>query len=170
MIRYQTHSRCNIGKPLLILLVVVVSQLSLGQAADNSDIEEIIVIGELSKSAVRSQIIRVETDIYNFYNANNGNKKLNIVCSQVALTGTRIPQRVCEPVFLTEARSLETRRFVQEFSGVAELQSLEANVKIETDEMNAVYAALIDKYSSFAEALLVLEDLKARLKELGGQP
>ena len=61
MIRYQTHSRCNIGKPLLILLVVVVSQLSLGQAADNSDIEEIIVIGELSKSAVRSQIIRVET-------------------------------------------------------------------------------------------------------------
>ena len=170
MIRYQTHSRCNIGKPLLILLVVVVPQLSLGQAADNSDIEEIIVIGELSKSAVRSQIIRVETDIYNFYNANNGNKKLNIVCSQVALTGTRIPQRVCEPVFLTEARSQETRRFVQEFSGVAELQSLEANVKIETDEMNAVYAALIDKYSSFAEALLVLEDLKARLEELGGQP
>ena len=170
MIRYQTHSRCNIGKPLLILLVVVVSQLSLGQAADNSDIEEIIVIGELSKSAVRSQIIRVETDIYNFYNANNGNKKLNIVCSQVALTGTRIPQRVCEPVFLTEARSQETRRFVQEFSGVAELQSLEANVKIETNEMNAVYAALIDKYSSFAEALLVLEDLKARLEELGGQP
>ena len=170
MIRYQTHSRCNIGKPLLILLVVVVSQLSLGQAADNSDIEEIFVIGELSKSAVRSQIIRVETDIYNFYNANNGNKKLNIVCSQVALTGSRIPQRVCEPVFLTEARSRETRRFVQEFSGVAELQSLEANVKIETDEMNAVYAALIDKYSSFAEALLVLEDLKARLEELGGQP
>ena len=170
MIRYQTQSRCNIGKPLLILLVVVVPQLSLGQAADNSDIEEIIVIGELSKSAVRSQIIRVETDIYNFYNANNGNKKLNIVCSQVALTGTRIPQRVCEPVFLTEARSQETRRFVQEFSGVAELQSLEANVKIETDEMNAVYAALIDKYSSFAEALLVLEDLKARLEELGGQP
>ena len=170
MIRYQTQSRCNIAKPLLILLVVVVPQLSLGQAADNSDIEEIIVIGELSKSAVRSQIIRVETDIYNFYNANNGNKKLNIVCSQVALTGTRIPQRVCEPVFLTEARSQETRRFVQEFSGVAELQSLEANVKIETDEMNAVYAALIDKYSSFAEALLVLEDLKARLEELGGQP
>ena len=95
---------------------------------------------------------------------------MNIVCSQVALTGTRIPQRVCEPVFLTEARSQETRRFVQEFSGVAELQSLEANVKIETDEMNAVYAALIDKYSSFAEALLVLEDLKARLEELGGQP
>jgi hypothetical protein len=155
-------------KPVLFLLLVAVAQLSLGQVADKSDIEEIIVIGELSRPAVRTQIIRVETDIYNFYNANNGNKKLNIVCSQVALTGTRIPQRVCEPVFLTEARSREMRRFVQEFDGIAELRSLEASVKIEMDEMNAVYAALIEKHLSFAEALLVLEDLKARLEELGG--
>ena len=155
-------------KPVLILLLVAVSQLSLGQVADKADIEEVIVIGELSRPAVRSQIIRVETDIYNFYNANNGNKKLNIVCRQVALTGTRIPQRVCEPVFLTEARSRQMRRFAQEFFGVAELQALEVSVKIETDEMNAVYAALIDKNQSFAEALLVLEDLKARLEELGG--
>ena len=155
-------------KTVLILLFVAFSQLSLGQVADTPAIEEVIVIGELSRPAVRSQIIRVETDIYNFYNANNGNKKLNIVCRQVALTGTRIPQRVCEPVFLTEARSREVRRFIQEFDGVAELQELEASVKIETDEMNAVYASLIEKYSPFAEALLVLEDLKARLEELGG--
>ena len=155
-------------KTVLVLLLVAVSQLSLGQVADTPAIEEVIVIGELSKPAVRSQIIRVETDIYNFYNANNGNKKLNIVCRQVALTGTRIPQRVCEPVFLTEARSREVRRFIQEFDGVAELQALEANVKIETDEMNTVYASLIEKYPPFAEALLVLEDLKARLEELGG--
>ena len=154
-------------KTVLVLLLVAVSQLSLGQVADTPAIEEVIVIGELSKPAVRSQIIRVETDIYNFYNANNGNKKLNIVCRQVALTGTRIPQRVCEPVFLTEARSREVRRFIQEFDGVAELQALEASVKIETDEMNAVYASLIEKYPPFAEALLVLEDLKARLEELG---
>jgi hypothetical protein len=155
-------------KPVLFLLLVAVAQLSLGQVADKSGIEEIIVIGELSRPAVRTQIIRVETDIYNFYNANNGNKKLNIVCSQVALTGTRIPQRVCEPVFLTEARSREMRRFVQEFDGVAELLSLEASVKVETNEMNTVYAALIEKHLSFAEALLILEDLKARLEELGG--
>ena len=155
-------------RPVLILLLIAVSQLSFGQAEDKPVIEEVIVIGELSRPAVRTQIIRVETDIYNFYNANNGNKKLNIVCRQVALTGTRIPQRVCEPVFLTEARSREVRRFVQELDGVAEMQSLEARVKIETDEMNAVYASLIEKHSPFAEALLVLEDLKARLEELGG--
>ncbi len=155
-------------KLTLILSILAVSQLALGQAADESEIEEIIVIGELSKPAVRSQIIRVETDIYNFYNANNGNAKLDIVCREVALTGTRIPQRVCEPVFLTEARSRGMREFLQDFTGVAELQELEASVKIEMDEMNAVYAELIEKYPSFAEALLILEDLKARLEELGG--
>ena len=152
----------------LILYMIAVSQLALGQATDEPAIEEIIVIGELSRSAVRSQIINVETDIYNFYNARNGIKKLDIVCRRVALTGTRIPQRVCEPVFLTEARTRSIRDLVQDFSGIAELQSLEANVKTETDEMNAVYAALIAKYPSFAEALLILKDLKARLEEFGG--
>ena len=154
-------------KLTLILSMIAVSQLALGQSAEDSDIEEIIVIGELSRSAVRSQIINVETDIYNFYNANNGNEKLDIVCRRVALTRTRIPQRVCEPVFLTEARNQEIGDFVRDRSGIAELQS-PAAAQNEMDEMNAVYAELIEKYPSFAEALLILEDLKARLKELGG--
>jgi len=150
-----------------MLSLLAVSQLVWGQAADESDIEEIIVIGELSRSAVRSQIVRVETDIFNFYNARNGNEKLDIVCRKVALTGTRIPQRVCEPVFLTEARNREIRDFIYDFSGVAELQA-PGDIKNETDEMNAVYAELIKHHPSFAEALLILEDLKARLEELRG--
>ena len=110
-------------KLTLILSMIAVSQLALGQSAEDSDIEEIIVIGQLSRSAVRSQIIRVEADVYNFYNANNGNEKLDIICREVTLTGTRIPQRVCEPVFLTEARNREISDFVRDFSGIAELQS-----------------------------------------------
>ena len=83
-------------------------------------------------------------------------------------TGTAIPQRVCEPVFLMEARSRATREFVQEFTGLADLDDLSEEVQQETDEMNAVYADLIQRYPAFAEALLILEDLKARLEELGG--
>jgi hypothetical protein len=154
-------------KLTLILSLLAVSQLASGQAANESEIEEIIVIGELSRSAVRSQIIRVESDIYSFYNARNGNGKLDIVCGKIALTGTRIPQRVCEPVFLTEARNRQMQEFLHEFNGVAELQALESSVKNETDEMNKVYAELIEEHASFAEALLILQDLKIRLEELG---
>ena len=143
-------------------------QLVWGQEAGESEIEEIIVIGELSRSAVRAQIVRVENDIYRFYNEHNGNQKLDIECREIALTGTRIAQRVCEPVFWTEARARTTREFLQEFNTSADLENLSEEVEQETDEMNQVYVELIQKHASFAEALLILEDLKARLEELGG--
>tara|TARA_B100001167_G_scaffold142616_1_gene91212 strand:+ start:707 stop:1180 length:474 start_codon:yes stop_codon:yes gene_type:complete len=143
-------------------------QLVWGQEAGESEIEEIIVIGELSRSAVRAQIVRVENDIYRFYNEHNGNQKLDIECREIALTGTRITQRVCEPVFWTEARARTTREFLQEFNTSADLENLSEEVEQETDEMNQVYVELIQKHASFAEALLILEDLKARLEELGG--
>jgi len=50
----------------------------------------------------------------------------------------------------------------------ADLENLSEEVEQETDEMNQVYVELIQKHASFAEALLILEDLKARLEELGG--
>ena len=143
-------------------------QLVWGQEAGESEIEEIIVIGELSRSAVRAQIVRVENDIYRFYNEHNGNQKLDIECREIALTGTRITQRVCEPVFWTEARARTTQEFLQEFNTSADLENLSGEVEQETDEMNQVYVELIQKHASFAEALLILEDLKARLEELGG--
>ena len=139
-----------------------------GQEAGQSEIEEIIVIGELSRSAVRAQIVRVENDIYRFYNEHNGNQKLDIECREIALTGTRIKQRVCEPVFWTEARAQTTQEFFQEFNASVDLENLSEWVEQETGEMNRVYAELNRKHVSFAEALLILEDLKARLEELGG--
>ena len=151
---------------LLIISILSISPLSLSQDANESEIEEIIVIGELSKRAVREQIIRVEGDIFSFYNERNGNSELDIECREVALTGTRIPQRVCEPVFWTNARNRQVQNLIHEWSGIAELENLSPDVVQETEEMNRVYAELIQKYPSFAEALLVLEDLKARLDEL----
>ncbi|MDP6653552.1 MAG: hypothetical protein QGF90_15835 [Gammaproteobacteria bacterium] len=154
-------------KFMLITSMLCVSQLVSGQQASQSEIEEIIVIGELSKPAVRAQIIRVENDIYSFYNERNGNPDLDIICREVALTGTRIPQRVCEPLFWTKARQQETRDFLHDFAGIADLENLSDDVIQETEEMNRIYAELIQQYPSFGEALLVLQDLKARLEELG---
>ena len=152
---------------MLVIFMLCVSQLVSGQQASQSEVEEIIVIGELSKPAVRAQIIRVENDIYSFYNERNGNPDLDIICREVALTGTRIPQRVCEPLFWTKARQQETRDFLHDFAGIADLENLSDDVIQETEEMNRIYAELIQQYPSFGEALLVLQDLKARLEELG---
>ena len=152
---------------LLAISMLSLGSLSAGLGANEPEVEEIIVIGELSRQGVRAQIIRVENDIYNFYNERNGNPELNIKCRKVALTGTRIPQRVCEPLFWTKARSRQVQNFIYDWSGIAELEDMSKDVIQETEEMNRIYAELIRKYPSFAEALLVLEDLKARLEELG---
>ncbi len=152
---------------LLILSMSSLSYLPITLEANEPEVEEIIVIGELSRQGVRAQIIRVEEDIYNFYNERNGNPELDIECRKVALTGTRIPQRVCEPRFWTKARSRQVQNFIYDWSGIAELEDMSEDVLQETEEMNRIYAELIQEYPSFAEALLVLEDLKARLVELG---
>ena len=152
---------------LLAISMLSLGSLSAGLGANEPEIEEIIVIGELSRQGVRAQIIRVENDIYNFYNERNGNPELDIECRKVALTGTRIPQRVCEPLFWTKARSRQVQNFIYDWSGIAELEDMSEDVLQETEEMNRIYAELIQEYPSFAEALLVLEDLKARLEELG---
>ena len=52
---------------LSIISMLSLSSLSVAQEANDPEIEEIIVIGELSRQGVRAQIIRVETDIYSFY-------------------------------------------------------------------------------------------------------
>lgn len=153
-------------KIALAISALCFCQLAISQQADDSEIEEIIVIGELSRSAVRARIIQVEDDIYHFYNARNTDKKMNIECRNVALTGTRISQRVCEPVFWTEARARETQNFIKEWSGVAELENLSDQVASEFEEMNTFYAELIQEYPAFAEALAILADLKAHLAEL----
>lgn len=151
---------------LIILMLSLVAQTH-AQNTSTSEIEEIVVIAELSKPAVRAQIIRVENDIFSFYNEHNGDSELDILCKDTVMTGTQISKRVCEPVFWTEARARHTQEFVQAFTGSAELDTLSAYVAADYARMNAVYAELIQKYPAFAEALLILEDLQARLKELG---
>ena len=157
-------------KLILIISMLLLHSISVAQATtedeNETEIEEIIVIGELSKRAVREQIIRVENDIYDFYNERNGAPELDIVCRRVALTGTLIPERVCEPVFWTRARNQNIQEVVNGFAGIAELEDLSAVVIQETEDMNQIYAELIETYPGFAEALLVLEDLKSRLEEL----
>ena len=157
-------------KFILIVSILSLSPFSLAQDADEAEneteIEEIIVIGELSRRAVREQIIRVENDIYAFYNERNGDPELDIICDDIAVTGTHIKQRVCEPVFWTKARNRNIQEFIHEFTGIAELENISKDVELETEAMNRVYAELIETYPGFAEALLILDDLKARLEEL----
>lgn len=161
-------------KILLVVSIISLSTVSLAQegdrsSAEDSETEGAIVISELSRREAREQIIRVENDIYSFYNERNGNSELDIECRQVTVTGSLIPQRVCEPLFWTKERNRQVQGLVEssgDWTGIAEMEDLGGGLTQEIEDMNRVYAELIEAYPAFAEALLILQDLKAHLEGL----
>jgi hypothetical protein len=74
-------------------------------------IDEITVIGELTFIAIRYQIREAEDGLYAMFNELNSTDEFDIKCRKTKVTRSYIPQRYCEPKFLTRARranSMET--------------------------------------------------------------
>ena len=72
-------------------------------------IEEITVVGQKSLARLRLRISEKETEIYNFFNANNSSPRLDIICIKRKPTGTHLLIRECEPRFLKQLRVEKTR-------------------------------------------------------------
>lgn len=71
-------------------------------------LEEINVIGEKTRGAVRYQIIRAETSSYTLFNELNNSDEFDIECKRVKRGDTQIVRRFCEPNFLPKLRSQHT--------------------------------------------------------------
>ena len=72
------------------------------QAAPNDD--EIVVEGRQPQN-VYAEIERLETSVYDRFNALNSNDEFDIHCFKQAPTGSNIPLRRCAPNFVVEAEA-----------------------------------------------------------------
>ena len=152
---------------LLLALTLVLFSFNLTTAQEiDTDIEEVIVIGKLTKSAVEAQIILVEDDLYRQFNAKNGDSSLNLECRREVPTGTHFDQRVCEPRFLSRARQRNNSDYSAGISTLFTPEQLLASTKEDFDRLNAIYAKLIAEDAAFAEVTGILAALRARLNEL----
>lgn len=101
-----------------ILLAGVIPTATLAQDSSNPEtndsesssrpLEEITVIGEKTRGAVRYQIIREETRSYTLFNELNNSDEFDIECKRVKRGDTQIVRRFCEPNFLPKLRSQHT--------------------------------------------------------------
>lgn len=66
---------------------------------------------ELSRSELRNEFEKVETEYYQVFNANVEDRSLHVICGEYTPAGTFIPERFCEPRFVTTARSEEHRQW-----------------------------------------------------------
>lgn len=160
----------SLRKPLsrgLLLYALLMAHGVLAQ--QTTDIEEVIIIGNLSRAAVEEQIVEVEDDIFRQFNASNARNNashLNIECRRETLTGTHFPQRICEPVFLVRARLQNNRDFAADIATRLTPIQLQAEVAEDYEEMNTAFSRLIQEDEVFAEVVGILTALRARLKQL----
>ena len=156
--------------PLLIANVLLCTAISAqDQDQTDSDIEEIIIIGELSRTALKAQIVAVENDFYRLFNANNNSDELDISCRIETPTGTHFPQRVCEPAFLVKARQRNINDWLVGIDVHFTPTLLQASLSAEFVELNATYGKLLLENESVAEVIRILTALRNRLAVITGR-
>jgi len=128
--------------------------------------EEQIFIDDLSAPQLRTQINKIQEEIYRVFNASNEDKEFAIVCHDYLPTGTSIKREVCEPQFVINRRTENTRsarRGAMPLLTPLQLQgALSGEFQALTDKMAALSAA--SEY--FGELNSILRMLNVRLEEI----
>jgi len=126
---------------------------STGMAANNETIDDIVVVGQKSLSALRKDVFEAEEDFYAVFNKLNDEKDFDVRCHYEKATGTHIKNHVCRARFVTKAFERHARRNRGNMSSVAnqgsdaifEEKSAKYQVKMETliadsPELQAAFA------------------------------
>lgn len=154
----------------IIFAIAFIVFLSIGEEgiyAQNDDAEQgQIVIDDLSRSELRTEIEKIQNEFYRVFNASNDDDDFDIVCHQYTATGTNIPDQACEPKFIIQRRGDNATDYQ---NGLDELLSAKALL----DEMQPSFTLLTEKMNAlakeseyFRELNQILQMLRARLAEL----
>jgi len=126
-------------------------------------IEEITVIGQKSLARLRLRITEKETEIYNFFNAQNSSDRMDIICSKRRPTGTHILQRECEPRFLKALRVEKTRDARMGIGVGFNQYDLVGLSRQDFEKLQNEMLALMAANKAFADSLADLVDLTENL-------
>ncbi len=141
----------------LSLSIALTSGLSL--AADGQ-----IVIEDLTPSQLRSQIKRIETEIYRVFNASTEDKKLHINCYDYVPIGSNIGEEACEPQFLVDARGENANNARFDTDVLLSPQDLQRRLAAEYEALTAAMTKLAQESRYFSELNNILAALRDELK------
>ncbi|MFM1895736.1 MAG: hypothetical protein RLZZ385_810 [Pseudomonadota bacterium] len=154
-----------VSKALLALLMTLgVSAPVVAQ--DNAQDEEVIVIDDLTKAEVQAYIEEVETQFWQVFNANTDERHLKVNCGTTTPTMSHITQRVCEPVFVVDARNENARKYRDGTDVLLSAEDLQKGLQAEFAELTAEMNRVLKENATFRELNGILRMLRARLAEL----
>jgi hypothetical protein len=126
------------------------------------DVEELVVPGR-TPGNLRVEIERVETAVYERWNALNGNDDFDVHCRQQAPTGSNIPLRTCAPNFVIQAEAGNASKMMNDARGGISNQYSRAEHQSRMEQLSREMTAEMQRIAREDEQLL--RDL-ARLDEL----
>lgn len=147
----------------LLLPLLVISVLSnLGKQLNAA--EEQIVIEDLTPAQLRSQIKRIETEIYRVFNASNEDEKLAINCHNYMPTGSNIREEACVPQFLIDARGRNVNDAQFNVDVLLSPRDLQQRLGTEYEALTAAMAKLSEESQYFRELNNILAALRDELE------
>ena len=117
-----THTILALFIAVLTLPMVAVGQdgqVSTGAASNDETIDDIVVVGQKSRSDLRREVFQAEEDFYAVYNKLNDDKEYDVRCFYETPTGTHQKNHVCRARFVTKAYERHARRNRNNLSSVA---------------------------------------------------
>ncbi|MCH7672521.1 MAG: hypothetical protein IIB72_10210 [Proteobacteria bacterium] len=135
-------------------------------AQDHSADEEQIIIDDLSRAELRAEIEKVENEFYREFSASIDEARLKINCSTYIPTGSHIPQRTCEPKFLSDARNRNVKDWQIDVDVLQSPQDIRSGMGAEFEELTAAMNVVLKENQYFRELNGILRMLRARMEEL----
>ena len=133
------------------------------QASDRP-IEEIQVLGTRTLYSIRMEIVDEENKIFSMFNELNSDDRFDILCDNIAPTGSHIKQRVCEPRFVTETRAQMTQDYVRGIGMLVGSSDLEVETAMEREELEKEHLRIAVEYPEYLEMLTELTNLRDTLE------
>ena len=136
---------------------------SIPQASDRP-IEEIQVLGTRTLYSIRMEIVDEENKIFSMFNELNSDDRFDILCDNIAPTGSHIKQRVCEPRFVTETRAQMTQDYVRGIGMLVGSSDLEVETAMEREELEKEHLRIAVEHPKYLEMLTELTNLRDTLE------
>jgi len=149
---------------LLVMVGLAAPALAQNAAAPSpsAGVEEVIVPGRTPEN-IRVEIERLETVVYDRFNALNSDDEFDIHCLMQAPTGSNIPLRTCVPNFVLRAESAAGRKMLTDGRGGAGNNNNPAEQRTRMEEKSRELTEEMQRIAREDEELL--RDL-VRLDEL----
>jgi len=130
--------------------------------------EDQIIIEDLSRAELRSEIEKIQNEIYRVFNASVSDEKFVIVCHTYTPTGSNIREEACEPLFVIDKRSRNAEDSQRGFDTLITPGNLQTELASQFEELTDAMNALAEENQYFRELNSIVIVLRERLEEIAG--